>query len=501
MDHPPLRPETPSITRPQSPAPVRVPDPGTPRGAMIGGLLAIALIVLVFVIQQSGWSAVKAAAAPPPAPGAISEPSVMLEAMARLYVRLNSTATTGGSPTPAIAEASVPALEDLAQTPADKVRVAIFEAELGKPELAVQRLEGVQASLPTDSPLAEDIADLIVLYRPPAEGEPAGFLDRADADRLEANHGWFGKLAAVYGKPATDPARMATVGRGEALVLFLAAFGLTLLLALLAGSALLVTGIVMAATGRLKTWFVPPAPGGSVAIETVAVFVTGFILLKIASEIISDRMADPEKALVFVLSAQWVLALVILWPVVRGVPAAKGLALLGLHKGQGVFREIGCGVLGYLACLPMFVIGALISVVLMMILALVEEAMGRKAEPVENEIINLVGRQGHGPVVALLFLLASLWAPLVEESIFRGALYRQLRTRWRWFGAAAVTALAFGAMHGYALPLLFPILALGFGFAMLREWRGSIIASMTAHCIHNAVALSLMVVVMRLLGM
>lgn len=468
---------------------------------MIGGLVTLALIVLVFVIQQSGWSAVKAAATTPPAPGSISPPSVMLEAMARLYVKLNSTATTGGSPTPVIAEASVPALEDLAQTPADKVRVAIFEAELGKPELAAQRLEAVQAGLPIDSPLAEDTADLIVLYRPPADGEPATTLDPADADRLEANHGWFGKLAGVYGKPPTDPARVSTVGSGEALVLFLAAFGLVLLLALLGGSALLITGIVLAASGRLKTLFVSPARGGSVAIETVAVFVAGFILLKIASEIISDRMADPEKALVFVLSAQWLLAVVILWPAVRGVPAAEGLALLGLHRGRGVFREIGCGILGYLACLPMFVIGALISVVLMMILAFVEQMLGQKPEPVENEIINLVGRQGHGPVVALLFLLASLWAPLVEESIFRGALYRQLRTRLRWFGAAAVSALAFGAMHGYALPLLFPILALGFGFAMLREWRGSIIASMTAHCIHNAVALSLMVVVMRLLGM
>ncbi len=267
MDQPFPRPETPSVTRPQSAAPARVPDPGTPRAATIGGLIALGLILLVFVIQQSGWSAVKAAAATPPAPGSISPPSVMLEAMARLYVKLNSTATTGGSSTPVIAEASVPALEDLAQTPADKVRVAIFEAELGKPELAAQRLEAVQAGLPTDSPLAEDTADLIVLYRPPAEGEPAGTLDRADADRLEANHGWFGTLAGVYGKPPMDPARIATVGSGEALVLFLAAFGLVVLLALLAGSALLIAGIVLAASGRLKTLFVPPARGGSVAIE------------------------------------------------------------------------------------------------------------------------------------------------------------------------------------------------------------------------------------------
>jgi len=87
-----------------------------------------------------------------------------------------------------------------------------------------------------------------------------------------------------------------------------------------------------------------------------------------------------------------------------------------------------------------------------------------------------------------------------NEAVFRGALYRHLRSRWAWPLAAAVTALAFGFMHGYPVLLLGPVISLGFGFALLREWRGSIISSMTAHCIHNAGVLMILLTVLGLIG-
>jgi len=50
--------------------------------------------------------------------------------------------------------------------------------------------------------------------------------------------------------------------------------------------------------------------------------------------------------------------------------------------------------------------------------------------------------------------------------------------------------LAFGLMHGYELFMLMPVISLGFGFAFLREWRGSLIAPMVAHFLHNATVLT-----------
>src|SRR5690606_29996741 len=124
---------------------------------------------------------------------------------------------------------------------------------------------------------------------------------------------------------------------------------------------------------------------------------------------------------------------------------------------------------------------------------------GERAMP-QNPVIDMVFGSSDPWKIVLFFLLASLWAPLVEEAVFRGALYRHLRSRWAWPLAAAVTALAFGFMHGYPVLLLGPVISLGFGFALLREWRGSIISSMTAHCIHNAGVLMILLTVLGLIG-
>src|SRR5262249_2437749 len=102
-------------------------------------------------------------------------------------------------------------------------------------------------------------------------------------------------------------------------------------------------------------------------------------------------------------------------------------------------------------------------------------------------------------VIILLGLLASLWAPLVEESIFRGAMYRQLRGWWHWAPAGIVTAILFGVMHGYPLLMLGPVISLGFGFALLRGWGGSLIAAMTAHCLHNTAVICMVLGAMRLI--
>jgi membrane protease YdiL (CAAX protease family) len=83
-----------------------------------------------------------------------------------------------------------------------------------------------------------------------------------------------------------------------------------------------------------------------------------------------------------------------------------------------------------------------------------------------------------------------VWAPLTEEAIFRGALYRHLRGRAGTAVCTIATALVFGLMHGYALPLLIPIITLGVIFALMREWRGSLVASITAHFLHNATVLT-----------
>jgi ABC-2 type transport system permease protein len=88
------------------------------------------------------------------------------------------------------------------------------------------------------------------------------------------------------------------------------------------------------------------------------------------------------------------------------------------------------------------------------------------------------------------WLLASavLLAPLFEEIIFRGFLYRSLRQTWpRWLAAMA-SAAAFALCHPPVA--VAPIFLLGVAAALLVEWSGSLVPSMLLHATYNAVVLS-----------
>jgi membrane protease YdiL (CAAX protease family) len=468
-------------------APLGPPDPGTPGRARVGAFLALALILAVALIQQLGGVSLAAKGAAPP-PGAIEPPSTQFELMGRLFVKIHASL-----PTPELKSSALSNLDAQATLAEDKVRVAMVAAELRGPADAMTRLDAIEPTLPADAPLLSDIAVLRDLY---AGSRPA---DAAIND-LKARHGYFGRLAAAHGAPVGDPERMSVTGGGDAILFVFIIVGLIVLGAFLAGFILLIIAIVQVTSGGLRPAFVPPTPGGSIAIEIVAVFALGFLLFKGAIWIAESRLS-PREALWFALLGQWTLLAVVLWPRFVGAPRGRGMTLLGWHKGRGIFTEIGCGFVGYLACLPLLLVGAIVSVTLMFIYSAIQSAITGTPPPTpENPILDIASGKAGPLVVVTIYFLATLWAPIVEETIFRGGLYRHLRSRWHWLPAAFVTALGFGIMHAYPILMMGPVIALGFGFAMLREWRGSLIASMTAHCIHNAVVLGVLLTIMRLVN-
>jgi len=77
-----------------------------------------------------------------------------------------------------------------------------------------------------------------------------------------------------------------------------------------------------------------------------------------------------------------------------------------------------------------------------------------------------------------------VWTPVVEETFHRGLLYRHLRDRLRWPAAAVASAAIFAMFH---LPVWrWPwALAGGLVYAGLREWRGSLLACVSAHATGN----------------
>ena len=483
------------------------PDPGTALSRRVTLVLAVALFLLVARLQ-----ALSSFAPQQPAPVQAAEvdaPATTTDQFgltARLYVMVLHGL---GMPDPD-GKAS-DALAKAAPTPRDEVRAVASMAEMAPtPEAgtarALARLEELRTEFerlanesPDDREANALLADLDALRIVYTEG-PAS-LDDETRDRLVHRHGWFGRLALTFGLDDDDPERAAIFGPAGALAAGVIVAAVVVPLALLIGFVLLVVGLVLFTGRSLRPRFVPPMPGGSVYLETLVVFMLGFLGVKVAADMVGLALSD-TAAVVAGLVLQGGLVVLIFWPIVRGVPFARWRAATGWHAPRGVLREIGCGVLGYLAALPVFAAGVVLSLVLSALWALVSSALRGTPEqqPLpQNAPLDLV-LSGNTVLVVLLFLMATAWAPIVEETIFRGALYRHARARIGAVAAGMLAALVFAFMHGYGPLFTPPLIALGFMFAVLREWRGSLIASVTAHFLHNFVTLSTLLIVVHLLG-
>jgi membrane protease YdiL (CAAX protease family) len=91
-----------------------------------------------------------------------------------------------------------------------------------------------------------------------------------------------------------------------------------------------------------------------------------------------------------------------------------------------------------------------------------------------------------------VLFLAAAFAPFFEEALFRGALQRGVRRRYGPVVSGLIVAFIFAVIHPQGFLLVPALGALGFGFAMLREWRGSLIAPMVAHAVHNGTLVTFM---------
>ena len=332
--------------------------------------------------------------------------------------------------------------------------------------------------------LLADVETLRTIYTDGRQAVPT-----ADLDRLETRYGYFGKVAATYGAAedadAPDHAKAVKLRSGGLLLtVVLLVFGGVGLVAFLAGCVLWLVGVVWIARGRWRPMFAPPARGGSACLEVYGLFVAGFFVLVVMTGLVQARV-DPDYmpvVMLVYLAVQWSLILIpLLWIKIRG---GNVRGPLGLFATKGVLREMGWGVTIYLATLPMFAAGVLVTFLLMML----KEAVWPSAEPPDNSILDLVA--GANPIALLLIAsLVSVWAPLCEEMVFRGALFRHLRSRLGFLAAGLCSALLFAAMHSYGPLMLTPLIVLGFMFAFMRETRGSLIPSITAHCLHNTTIL------------
>lgn len=92
-------------------------------------------------------------------------------------------------------------------------------------------------------------------------------------------------------------------------------------------------------------------------------------------------------------------------------------------------------------------------------------------------------------LVLVLFLVVVM-APVAEELLFRGYVYRALRNGTGVWVAALVSGLIFGGIHLGSSPTEFipPLMLLGVGLALLYQWTGSLYAPVALHAFNNSIA-------------
>lgn len=309
---------------------------------------------------------------------------------------------------------------------------------------------------------AEEEGDFFNLY---ANGRPL------PADVRE-RYGFFARLAEVQGKPDTDPIRAAVLREANKTLYFMLGFGTLLVGALGLGACLLVTAIILLALGILRFKMTSPNGPANVYVEAFALYLGGFVVLSLLVQIVMPDANLLLRAMPLVIC---VIAAMV-WPLLRGVSWGVLCDDWGINAGTHVLLEVACGIGGYLAGLPILAGGIAVTYLLMQLTS---------AQP-SHPIVEMIGQN---PLP--LFLLAVVFAPITEEILFRGALLAHLRGGLGAVVSAIIAGLIFAAVHPQGWAAIPALGSIGFVFAMIRQWRGSLVGPIAAHALNNGTVLTL----------
>jgi len=378
------------------------------------------------------------------------------------------------------------------QTPMSVIRRSIVMAAVEGPVAGRTLLVDLWPG--TESPqLTEDQESLVEALDRVFDGETAG----AAADLVESRLGWFGRLA-IGASMADGQARDAGMRpflqeAASMVVLWTIALGCLGLVGLL-GLVLLILRLVAVWAGRVPRRLSAFGAHDGVYAETFALWmIVFFVSMMVAGTLaggVGKSFALGVTGFAFLAS---LVALV--WPVFRGVPWPCVRRDIGWTSGQGLLTELGAGFMGYAMAVPIVSVGLVITLLLIMLAAPDGDA-GAAAHPIVGELASA----GWSQRLQVLFL-ASVAAPVVEETMFRGVLYRQLRSIsrqwaliWSVLVSAGVSGFIFAAIHPQGV-LAIPVLAaMGVALALGREWRGSLLAPMTMHGLSNGLVMVMLMI-------
>ncbi|MHC5008084.1 MAG: lysostaphin resistance A-like protein [Planctomycetota bacterium] len=312
--------------------------------------------------------------------------------------------------------------------------------------------------------------------------------------------GWFGELALAPAGSADTAARDAVIGPARIVATVVISAAVAGVMALGVGFIGLVLVIVLVCIGQLISGFGSARPWHGVYAETFAVWLVLFLGL----QVLADWIATPATEMPVTMAMFFASLIALAWPVLRGIPWTQVRTDIGWTLGRLPLAEPVIGLGGYLMTLPLLAMGLGVTLVLMWLQGAVAGApptfapTGGPAHPI---IVHMAGA-AVWPKINLL-ILAAVAAPIVEETMFRGVLYRHLRDASARLGLVVsigvsilINTFVFAAIHPQGLVAVPALMSLACGMALVREWRGTLIPAMVIHGVSNGLIMGTLMVVL-----
>jgi membrane protease YdiL (CAAX protease family) len=108
-----------------------------------------------------------------------------------------------------------------------------------------------------------------------------------------------------------------------------------------------------------------------------------------------------------------------------------------------------------------------------------------------QQLVTLFQSGGELWAIIALALMAVILAPIVEEIIFRGCIYRFFKSQTTLLPAQVMSAAIFAVMHGNTFSFV-PLVVVGVLLARVYEKTGSIAVAIWFHAFFNAFSLSML---------
>jgi membrane protease YdiL (CAAX protease family) len=320
---------------------------------------------------------------------------------------------------------------------------------------------------------------------------------------LQKELGWFGDLLLAPAASGDEEQRKQMLSSAQRMFWALAILMIVGLLAILAGFVLLVVWLILTSSGKIRSRLQDSPTPAVIYLQTFTIWLLLFLGLQLSLGMVVDSLQLTSSLAKLLISGLGFFgSLVALWwPLLRGVSLGQMLQDLGLNWSPlTIFKDGILAGFAYLAVLPVL----LMAVILVALLSAGQspgefEGFKGPSHPVQPLVA-----EGDGSVFLGVLFLACVAAPIVEEIMFRGVLYRHLRSYSRFWAllssivfACLLNSFIFAAIHPQGLLGIPLLMALAIGFSLVREYRDSLFAPIVMHAINNFIALTVTFFIFR----